>query len=180
MNSRTAFVTVLVFPLLAGCTNGPAPTGPVLESMVAAPTVERYDYNGSIGRQVCLPTGPSTCGRVIWEGASNVDYRVDVSKQRIGIIAIIYWNSTQATTTEFRLQVLSEKNNCNNCYEKLAERRGASPLNLSIPVIELGEGVEAIEIWVDASPSGTPPVTFLVHEPESFHATLELAVWGTS
>lgn len=172
VRSSTA-LWAIALALAAGCIE---PAGPSPSPSESSPAVFSIgvDYEGSVGRQVCLPGAATACGRVIREENVNTEYVVDGSANATRVAGVLYWNSTQAATDELRVRIMAERTACRNCYETVAAIISASPLTFDVSVA-MTEPVEVFEVWVDVPPDQAGPAVYSVHEGDAFHVVARLS-----
>lgn len=157
----------------AGCVDPPdEPQDPTESAKEHVPIM--VDYNGSLGRQICLPGAGMACGRVVREDNVNTEYAVEGSANLTVVDGVAYWNSTQVATDDLRVRIMAERTACRNCYETAAAKIGASPLAFSVSVV-MTEPLDGLEIWVDVPPDQVSPAVYSVHEPEAFHVIARLS-----
>jgi hypothetical protein len=152
--------------LASGATGAPAAPVPV-------PVL--VDWDGAIGAEACVPTGPGSCGGAGAPPAGGKQdvFQVSAAQARWTGTVTLEWQATTATTQELRLHFGFWKSCGASCWESVGDFQGAegpSPLTLAVDGAVAPADAEGLYLSV-STPSLTPAPVLAVAEPgQEFHA----------
>ncbi len=193
LSAQQLVACVLLTALLAGCASGPsgepAPTNASegsafpefsestggTEPSDSTPKTIRVliDYEGDIGSENCVPSGPGGCRSVApSSGSANNPNNSTVFGEPLQVVAALWWNSTESATSTLIFQFGAVRTEANgNGYQSVGQQsaRGSSPLILNLTEFSWPDGEWSPGFQVDAPNPYPSPLYGKQHGQQAFH-----------